>query len=361
MSRIVRTPPYIILFVSDRCWNRCRHCWYNERWKANNLAAESMTFDELSRLADSIDRIRFLSLTGGEAFLRDDIVEITELFTRKTRIDRYEIPTSGFDTDLVVSTTERILRTNGHVPFRVDVSLDGTRETHDGIRNTPGGCASALRTVRGLRALQERYAHFDLGIITTLSAFNHHEIDAIGALVEEVHPDGEWMINIVRGDPREPVAAAVDIERYRAGHDLIEDRIRKGRYRGHRGHRYAGWLSAKNAVRRRAIMRILSGECRGGGCAAGALAGVIYTDGSVMPCEMLDRSFGNLREHDYNLAELWNSPAADEIREWIQDSRCVCTHECFLSVSLLIQPRYWPGIVHERVKLFIAGAVGNRS
>ena len=71
-------------------------------------------------------------------------------------------------------------------------------------------------------------------------------------------------------------------------------------------------------------------------------------------CEMLDRTLGNLREYDYDLPRLWNSPRAVELRNWIQDTKCQCTQECFLSMSLLIQPQHWPDMVHERLKLWKA-------
>jgi MoaA/NifB/PqqE/SkfB family radical SAM enzyme len=93
------------------------------------------------------------------------------------------------------------------------------------------------------------------------------------------------------------------------------------------------------------------GEREGGACAAGSLGAVMYSDGQVRPCELLDDSFGNIRDFDYDLAEMWSSPRGDEIRRKIQTTRCVCTQECFLSISLLIQPQHWPDIVRERIRL----------
>ncbi|MBN1886090.1 MAG: radical SAM protein [Candidatus Krumholzibacteriota bacterium] len=360
MSRLFRTPPYLILFVSDRCWNRCRHCWYTAEWKKVHLRGASLDLDELSRLAASIGRIRFLSLTGGEAFLREDIVEIASVFARKTRLARYEIPTSGFDTDRVVSVTGRLLRATGPIPLRVDVSLDGTRETHDRTRNAPGGFDNALRTIRELRRIGERHDHFDLGVITTMTAFNQDEIEEIAAVVKEANPGGEWMINVVRDRPRDSSASAVDPARYRRAHEIVDGWIREGGYRGHRGHRSAGWLSAKNATRRGAIMRLLEGRPPAGCCAAGALAGVIHHEGTVMACESLDESFGNLRDHDFDLPAVWRSPRAEGLRAWIRETRCSCTHECFLSVSLLIQPRFWPELVGGRIRLLLSGRKGTR-
>jgi MoaA/NifB/PqqE/SkfB family radical SAM enzyme len=244
---------------------KCRHCWYNEDWKEEHLKRDQLTFDELERLARSITRIQFLSLTGGEAFRRPDIVDIAAMFARQTRLARYQIPTSGFLPDLIASSTERMLRVNAGVPFRVDVSLDGTKETHDRVRNIKGGYERAITTVHELNRLKRRYPYFDVGVITTISRSNQDEVDEIAAVVEEVNPDGEWMVNIVRGEPRDPNATSVDVDKYWRAHEIIDQRIRQGRYKGHGGHMTAPWLSAKNATRRKVIKRILKGQCNGGG------------------------------------------------------------------------------------------------
>ncbi len=356
IARTLRTPQYIILFLSDSCWMKCAHCWFSEAWKAEHLTERQLSFDELSRMADSISRIAFMSYTGGEAFARNDVVEISEMFARKTHLSRYQIPTSGFKPDLIVSRAEKMLLRNPDTPFRVDVSLDGTREIHEQIRHMPGGFDRLVETLHGLNLLKRRYAHFDVGVITTVSTHNQHQVEEIAKLVERVNPDGEWMVNITRGETRDPRSIDVDLASYDLAHTLIERRIAEGRYRGHTGHLTASWLTAKNATRRKVIHDTVAGRREGGGCAAGALGGVIYSDGAVHACELLENSLGNIRDFDYDLAALWNASAADETRDWIQDTRCQCTQECFLSVSLLIQPNHWPDIVRERMRLQRFGA-----
>jgi MoaA/NifB/PqqE/SkfB family radical SAM enzyme len=354
IARVFKTPQYIILFVNDRCWMQCSHCWFSEDWKSTQLKSSAMTFEEYERMADSIDRITFLSLTGGEAFGRADIAELAHMFARKTRLHRYQIPTSGFLTDVIVKRTEKMLAQNPGIPFRVDVSLDGTRTTHETVRNKPGGFGAAVETIAALNRLKGQYSYFDVGVITTISSYNQHEVDEIAEIVRRVHPGGEWMVNITRGAPRDPTAVNVDLANYERAHDIIERRLSTGETRGHGGHLTAPWLTAKNATRRKVILETVRGEREGGACAAGSLGGVIYSDGQVRPCEILDDTIGNLRDCDYDLGRLWSSPRADEIRKKIQTTRCVCTQECFLSISLLIQPRHWPDIVRERLRLMQA-------
>jgi radical SAM protein with 4Fe4S-binding SPASM domain len=348
-----KTPQYLIVFASRDCWCRCAHCWYNETWKEKYLQQDDLSFTELEKIADSIDQLRFLSFTGGEAFSRSDIVEIAQMFASKTKLKRYQIPTSGFNPDLVVSKTEQLLAQNRAIPFRVDVSLDGTEATHDHIRDTKGCYAHALSTIKELNRIKNRYSNFDVGVITTISGDNQHEITEISKIVETINPSGEWMVNIVRGNPRNPTVKTVALENYKLAQTLIEERIHKKKYSGHSGHLFASWLSAKNATRRKVICTILKGKYKGGNCAAGILGGVIYNDGSVYPCEMLSDSFGNIKDFDYNQKEIWNSSKAGTIRKLIRSRKCTCTQECFLSINLASQPKYWLDMIRERMRLLL--------
>ena len=350
-ARLFKTPQYIILFVSDQCWMKCGHCWFNEEWKERELTQPALRFDEYEKLARSMRRVAFLSITGGEAFHRADIAELATMICTTTRVGRYQIPTSGYRTDKIVADTEQMLRANPTTPLRVDVSLDGPREIHNEIRRIKDGFERAVETIRSLTRLKARYPHFDVGVITTISRINQHVVAQTGALVEAIHPDGEWMVNIARGAGRDPTAVEVDPDAYRMAHKLIRERVERGGYKGHSGHLAAQWLTAKNVARREIIQDIVTGHREGGGCAAGAIAGVIQSDGNVKACEMIDDSLGNVRDFDYDLRRVWQSQSARRLRQEIQSTRCQCTQECFLSTSMLLSPDAWVRMGRARFQL----------
>ena len=349
LSRVVGTPPYIILFTSNKCATKCRHCWYNEDWKEDNLSSNHLTFDELEKISKSMKRIDFLSLTGGESFLRDDIAEITHLFAKNTKLKRYDIPTAGFDSELICRKAIKMLEINKDIPLRIDISIDGLEDTHDYIRQTKNSFKNATETINALKNVKEKHNNLDVSIITTLSKFNQNEIGQLAKYVEQILPEGEWMVNIVRPPTRDPEATNFDLSVYKYADELISDRIKRKKFSGDRGHALGSLLTAKNVLRREIIYDILQSKRKGGGCSAGSLAGVIFNDGEVRPCESLPLSFGNIRDFDYNLPELWNSPGARKIRNHIQDTNCLCTHECFLSTSILIQPSLLVRLLKKRI------------
>jgi MoaA/NifB/PqqE/SkfB family radical SAM enzyme len=346
---MLRTPPYLILFVSDKCTNRCSHCWYSADWKDENLHGELLTLDELEKLSKSINAVRFLTITGGEAFLREDIEEIASLFIINSKISRFDIPTSGFDPDLISKRTINILTKHPNTPFRVDVSLDGTEELHNHIRKNRHAYSNAMKTLQELTKIKQKFRNFDMSIITTVSDDNNHEIDAIGDLVKEVLPNGEWMVNIIRGTSPGMQIKPETVAAYNKANDIIAERTKNKEFKGDRAHKLGKWLSAKNTLRREMIQDTFTGKRRGGGCAAGSLNTVILSNGDVRACEMLPLSFGNLRDFDYDLPKMLVSQKGNQIRKNIQDIECICTHECNLSVSILIQPTVWPKLIKNRI------------
>lgn len=352
LAKYFKSPQFLILYLTNECWMKCKHCFYNENFrKINNINNVSLSFNELKKISNSINKILYLSFTGGEPYIREDLEEIIKLFTRKNKVFRYQIPTSGFETSIIIEKTKRILENNPSIPFRVHVSLDGNEEVHEKIRAKKGAYKNAVDTILELNKLKKEYTYFDVGVVTTISNYNQYIIEEINEIIENIHPEGEWCVNIIRGDPRDPNAKNVELENYCKVDELINNRKRNGFYKGYSGHLTSRWLSAKNAARRKIIYKILKNNYKGGGCSAGSLAGVVYPDGSVYPCELIHYSIGNLKDYDFNLPLLWGSENADKIRNWIQDNKCICTHECNLSTNFLIQPRTWPSLIVERMKL----------
>ena len=346
---LLEVPQYLIFFVSDKCPNNCSHCWYNKEWKQENLMGPNLSLEEIEKISKSIPGLKFLSITGGEAFLRDDIIGVVKAFCTNSKIKRFDIPTSGFDSDLIKTRAVEILKTIGDIPFRVDVSLDGTETVHNSIRRNKSAFDNALKTIEELKKIKSMYKNFDLSIITTISDDNYANIDDLSELIDEIFPNGEWMINIVRySDPLKYPKMEVQ-QAYNRANEILDKRINTKRIKGDTAYKRGKWLTAKNVVRRDTITKIMSGKKPGFCCAAGSLAGVIFNDGDIRPCETLYKSFGNIRDYDYDLKAAWSSDKARKIRNEIINSRCMCTHECFLSVSLLTDPLSAGRLIKERI------------
>ncbi len=74
------------------------------------------------------------------------------------------------------------------------------------------------------------------------------------------------------------------------------------------------------------------------GCLAGVATAVVSETGELYPCEILDRSLGNLRDVDMDFQRLWQSPRARAFRREQRSSTCACTFETNVRTTLTLRP-----------------------
>ncbi|MBC2715454.1 MAG: methyltransferase domain-containing protein [Desulfobacteraceae bacterium] len=116
------------LHITDRCNLSCRHCLFS----CSGKTLTTLSIDTIRRCVDEAYRLgtRLFYLTGGEPFTHPQIDEICRL-----------ILTGYDDTDLVILTNGLLL--SRHVEklkqlplgrLHLQISIDGTRESHDQYR-----------------------------------------------------------------------------------------------------------------------------------------------------------------------------------------------------------------------------------
>ena len=85
-------------------------------------------------------------------------------------------------------------------------------------------------------------------------------------------------------------------------------------------------------------------------CVAGRKIIVISETGEVLPCEILGRSMGNVRDYDYDLKRLLASAENDTLRKWIVESKCKCSFECALTANVAWNLGEYPKLVASTLK-----------
>lgn len=348
-----RGPPlHLTLFVTGRCNARCRHCFH---WKEVAEGVAGPSLDKVQRLADSaatMGPLLWVSFGGGEPFLRRDLADLARAFGRHG-LRHLAIPTNGLCEDRQHEVVARILAENPDLYLSVGVSFDGPPDVHDSIRQVPGGHARSRDSVRALKrqAAEIGGGRLGVGILVTLTSENQHVLAAhLEQLVDELAPDNVTL-NLARGTAMQTHLLEVDPAHYA---ELVATKRRlmdEGRLP------YFDFPMARLAVARDRLMyehveRVARGDrSQHLPCTAGSLSAVVFENGSVHPCEILGREIGNLEQHDWDLARLWNAPAADELREEIEATRCACTWECAQADNVLFNPRRWAALSAESLRV----------
>ena len=115
---------YGSIIVTYRCNARCNMC---DVWNHPTQAAEEIKVDTIVKLP----RMSFTNITGGEPFIRQDLIDIVDSLQNKTK--RIVISTNGFFTERIVQLCKKYPETG------IRISLEGFKETNDMIRGMSGG------------------------------------------------------------------------------------------------------------------------------------------------------------------------------------------------------------------------------
>jgi len=343
-------PIHLTFFVTRRCNARCPFCFYVS--DANNQGGNSieLSLEEIQRISQSLGKLLWLAFSGGEIFLRKDLVEISKLFYAENKPAIMLFPTNGLLPELIEDRVEEILRNCRRSVMVVKLSIDGLDGDHDALRNTPGGFDKTMQTYGLLGRLLDKYPNFELGINTLFCSENQDKMDAIIDYIRGLKHIKTHTISAVRGNLLDPHYKMFNPRKYQRAIHRLQENIRT-RTAGIYRFRGAHLKAAQDILQRRLIHQTMLSHERQIPCYAGRLNLVLTESGEVYPCEILSTSFGNIREHGYDLKKIMRSERARSILESIHQNHCYCTHECNFITNILFNPRLYPILAKEYVQI----------
>lgn len=164
-------PFALTLALTYRCQSRCLTC---RIWKTNkkNHKQELKIPDYLPLFENLKNDLIILNVTGGEPFLRQDLVDFIKIATGKLkRLSWLTLATNGLQTKEILLKTKRILREyRGNLS--IEVSLDGEEDLHDRIRGVKGAYRKTLKTFKKLSRLAKKNPKLRVYFSHTLSRWN---------------------------------------------------------------------------------------------------------------------------------------------------------------------------------------------
>jgi len=138
--------PIVILMPHSRCNCRCVMC---DIWKGNNNVKQ-LEENDIEKLLHSLKELRtkLVVMSGGEALMHPNFFRLCEIL--KSNKIKITILSTGlllkkYASDIVQFTDEVI------------VSLDGSREVHDRIRNVPNAFDKLKEGVQELQKLNQKF------------------------------------------------------------------------------------------------------------------------------------------------------------------------------------------------------------
>jgi radical SAM protein with 4Fe4S-binding SPASM domain len=342
-------PIHLTFFLTRRCNAHCPFCFYLKTDKHKKREPE-LSLNEIEKISASLASLLWLAFSGGEIYLRKDLVEISSIFYRNNRPAVMLFPTNGLLPELIKEQTEQILKQSPKSIIAVKLSMDGLYDEHDALRNTPGSFEKTLDTYHLLKGLLDAYPNFELGINTVFCSENQDRMDSIIDFVNTLRGVKTHTISLIRGSLAESSFKDVDYRKYHHAIERLENNLKDNtssiyRFRG------AKIKAAQDILQRRLINLTMLDQQRLVPCYAGRLNLVLSESGNVYPCEILSDSFGNVKDFEYDMRKIVRSDNAKKIIGSITNKKCYCTHECYFMTNILFNPRLYPALAREYIQL----------
>lgn len=321
-------PLNLTVSVTYRCNSRCLTC---NVWKKKT---DEFTAAEFDRTFRSIGTSPYwLTMSGGEPFLRQDLVEICSSAYTHCAPGIINIPTNGILYRLIPGMVGEIAESCPESQVIVNLSIDGIGEKHDAIRGVRENFERSMRTYDALRALD--HPNLSLGIHTVISRYNAREIPEIHAFFAGKGPDS-YIAEIAEervelGTVGSGIAPSE--EEYGAAADFLIGKAGQARRPGISGitqaFRMEYYGRVKEILRRRE--QVLP-------CYAGFASAQIAPDGDVWTCCVRAEPIGNLRNVDYDFRKIWFGAEAERLRASIKGKECFCPLANAFYTNLLCDP-----------------------
>lgn len=323
-------PMTVTYSVTAACQSRCKTCQIGAMFGKDPKRIErDLSLKEIEQIFSTMEPVYFFNMSGGEPFLRKDLPEIVALACKYLKPKVVHTPTNAILTERIVENTEKIIKIvrdyDKTVPVTVKPSIDGVGELHDEIRGVKGNFECLVRTIEGLKKLEDKYDNFHLELGTVISNFNIEHLDEIENFVHslgvesyrnEVAECRTEFFNLE--DPITPPAQVYQ--------KLIKDFARKIEDNIGTKKKLARTTEAMRVVYYDIAGKILEEKRQVLPCYAGISNVHINYDGGVWPCCVLgyEKPMGNLREYNYDFQKLWHSKESEEVRKYIRDRNCAC-------------------------------------
>jgi MoaA/NifB/PqqE/SkfB family radical SAM enzyme len=257
--------------------------------------------------------LRYINLSGGEPFLREDLPEIVAILKKQCPKAKIIISSNGLATEMIEARMKAILAINPKVGVRI--SIDGIGEAHDAVRGIPGIFGKAMETVERLKKIGVK----NLGLSFTIMDFNIDQLVPVYRLSQKLGI--ELAMALVQNSEiyfakNDNQARNIDRIERELGTVIREELRSFSPKKWFRAYYDFGLLHYAKFQER----LLPSG--------AGRDSLFIDPQGNIFPSNLINLPMGNIKER--SLDDLWSGPRAEGVRskmkkENITESWIVCT------------------------------------
>ena len=326
-------PEELHIELTYRCDSQCIMCNLWDYQKRISKERKEITLDEIKHFVEEsehLKKIKTVVLSGGEPFLRKDLVEICGYFIKRFPNISLGILTNGVDTRTIIKTTKQILDRYRPKYLWLGSSLDGIGEVHDRIRAKKGAFSCLEKTIRACKK-----EGINITLTFTLTTHNFDQLIpakrfagnfGLEFYIQFAVPKEMRERSVFNFTPTQLARIETDLNKIMQAELQDKDKNYQHLLQALRDDSCQG-LVAKlyylpHLVRYQRNPRRYFRKC-----IAGTRFAMLSPFGDLYFCPGLKNgSIGNIREEKFD--NLWTSKKAENIREFIAHELCHCWLVC---------------------------------
>ena len=253
-------------------------------WCFKERRSEELSLSQIKNAFNKLNGVETIKLTGGEPFIRPDILEIISIASRK--FENVIINSNG----LLINS--EVCKSMKKFNPKLSISLDGPQEVNDKIR----GNGSFEKTVNKIKLLKEN--NFFVNIKMTVSKINFPYINEMITLAKGIKANKLTFVKM------NAVGNGANCREWVLSKKQMQELCETMQYK----------IAEENEIKLDLIdplFNTLNG--RGEGCEATELSIYINSDGKIFPCAFLPLEIGNITSD--KIQDVLNSPFLLKLRE----------------------------------------------
>jgi MoaA/NifB/PqqE/SkfB family radical SAM enzyme len=326
-----------ILAITFKCNSKCKTCnVWEYHAKNKGKIKEEMDFNEFKTFIDNNLQLEDISLTGGEIFLKDELVNMWLYMDKKGF--RTGGPCNAVNMEITKrKTTELLTNLSGKNKHLIQFSIDGIGEEHDRIRGIPGNFDNALELLKWAMDKKKKHKFIELSISHNITRTNYKNLPQfidyfvnLGIKPSQIS-FRPVQISESRYENLESGEVFRDISEYKEVIKVI--RQIQDKYPVYKQN-----LFINNLIKYLRNPTKLIAPCYAG-------YNFVYINPfwEVFPCSYFDSKLGNLRENNFTLKKIVATKEFKKVGRNIKKGNCPkCWTTCFGIRSMLSDPIQLP-------------------
>ena len=338
-------PVSLVHFVKNRCNARCSFCFID--FDNPKTFKNELTVNEIDKITKNLGpNLTNVNLTGGEPFARKEILDIARCYFKNTNIDSITMPSNGSLPLRMVKFSKSISKEFPKKKVLISISIDDLPKQHAKIRKIPNLFETAMKSYQSLKNIS---GNIMVNVAITCSHENYKNVPKLYDTLKKDYKVNSITANIVRDEgvykiPKNKKRKILKAYTYLTN-KILED-YKNNNLKNYNSNTLEGRIvNKKNFMLYKIMKKQYLKPYFTSTCHAGSLFGIIGSEGTIYPCEILDKPLGNIRDFNYDFLSLWHNKKTLGVKNWIKKTDCHCTYDCAWSLNILGNIKYQPELI----------------